>query len=83
VQGTWHDARIRPRIRFNYDLGNYFAWFAYAKLPLECEGVELDDLNPLARRFGTKEAALEFHAGLVSGEEPIEVNQDGANWWET
>jgi len=39
-------------------------------------------------RFGTKEAALEFHAALVSGEEPlgedlVEADDDneGADWW--
>jgi hypothetical protein len=39
------------------------------------------------RRFGTKEAALEFHATLVSGEQPPDElteddeDQDGADWW--
>ena len=74
----------------NYDIWTAFRWFSLEPdTPLFWE-VSLFDAKQgtsVGYRFGTKEAALAFHARLVSGEESLEevetdeLDSDPADWW--
>src|ERR1700722_15871046 len=59
----------------DYDITTAFRWFSLEPdTPLfwEVSLFETSEGRSVGYRFGTKEAALAFHASLISGEEPFE-----------
>ena len=73
-----------------YDIWTEFRWFSLEPdTPLfwEVSLFEAKQGTSVGYRFGTKEAALAFHASLVVGEESLEEaetdehDSDPADWW--
>lgn len=91
----WY-ARRAGLCTFKHDrVGTYEIWTTFCWFSLEPDTPQFWEVSLFNAeqgvtgecRFGTKQAALEFHESLVSGEEPLDDSEadddesDPASWW--